>query len=411
VDGFRVYQQDAAGAWPLVGIAGPMNRSLAVTGLSPGQTYYFHVGAFNANAETWSTAPGRADTIPNPAPPTSLSASNVGATSYVANWVYNGPAADGFRIYQQNDAGAWPLVGTTGQLARSFAITGLSAGRTYYFHVASVNAAAETWSTAPGRADTISGPAAPADLLASSVGPTSYVANWTYGGPAVDGFRIYQQNDVGGWPLVGTAGAAARSVAVAGLSPNRTYYFQVAAYNGAGEAWAAAPGRADTYQEGAATALSVPYPVNESWVRTKGDHPAWGDRGAAWDFAPTGVQCKDGRGNVLQLIDHAHHVLSVAAGKVVKVDTSEGNQWIAIDHGGGWLGFYLHVGDIQVSQGEMVSATTVLGFPSLLGGYGPTINTGCHLHLAFATYSTPPAVGAWSPNTASWVAFPTLAPR
>lgn len=162
--------------------------------------------------------------------------------------------------------------------------------------------------------------------------------------------------------------------------------------------------------------LLVPYPSNEDWARTAGStypngepHYAWEwpepGLGVAHDYAPTGVKCKDGD-TVLTLIDYNHHVVSMGAGTVIRVDVD--GAWLAIDHGRGRIGFYLHVGNIQVREGQRVSPSTDLGSPSVLGGYA----TGCHVHVAIATYVTPPKVGQWNPNHANWSAdFPDLVTR
>ena len=42
----------------------------------------------------------------------------------------------------------------------------------------------------------------------------------------------------GAWMQIGSLGSGSTSYAVTGLSPNTTYYFDVAAYNSAGTTWA-----------------------------------------------------------------------------------------------------------------------------------------------------------------------------
>jgi murein DD-endopeptidase MepM/ murein hydrolase activator NlpD len=92
---------------------------------------------------------------------------------------------------------------------------------------------------------------------------------------------------------------------------------------------------------------------------------------------------------------------------VIKVDAR--NAFVAIDHGSGLIGFYLHVYPIAVAQGSNVNTVTSIGSPSMKGGYA----TGCHIHLAFATYrGRSPAVGSWNPNSATWLrGFPALSSR
>ena len=149
-----------------------------------------------------------------------------------------------------------------------------------------------------------------------------------------------------------------------------------------------------------------PYPTAETdWRRTQGDHTAWewedGYNGVANDFAP--APPNDGAS-----IRAERTVLPMAGGKVVKVNS--GQYWLAVDHGNGDIGFYLHVANIKVHEGDNVTANTARGNPSSLGFNA----TGVHVHVAIAKYalSAPPRVGDWNPNASWWArSFPGFGNR
>jgi hypothetical protein len=153
--------------------------------------------------------------------------------------------------------------------------------------------------------------------------------------------------------------------------------------------------------------LYVPYPAAESWRENGGFHEAWGPLGMAQDFGPNpGASCP-----TRNSIDTEHHILAMRGGTVIRVNTSQA--WVAIDHGQGLIGFYLHVGNVEVREGQRVYNTTVLGNPSRLPNLLGFDATGCHVHVAFATYDRrPPTVGQFEPNRVNWAStFPNLMPH
>jgi hypothetical protein len=71
--------------------------------------------------------------------------------------------------------------------------------------------------------------------------------------------------------------------------------------------------------------------------------------------------------------ESAYWVLASAPGTVV----DEGEPYVTLDHGGGWLSRYYHLSDHQVALGDVVQTGQRLGHPSTLGD----CSSGPHVHF------------------------------
>ncbi|MBV8383584.1 MAG: fibronectin type III domain-containing protein [Planctomycetaceae bacterium] len=179
-----------------------------------------------------------------PAAP-SFTATAVSASQINLTWT--GVAGATSYFVDQWTGSAWTQVASLGSGSTSYAVNGLSPNTTYYFDVAASNAAGTTWANYQGattRAATLTPPAAPA-FTATAVSATQINLAWT----GVAGATSYVVDRWTGsaWTQVAGLGSGSTSYAVNGLSPNTTYYFEVAASNAAGTTWANYQG-ATTFQ-------------------------------------------------------------------------------------------------------------------------------------------------------------------
>ena len=119
-----------------------------------------------------------------------------------------------------------------------YAVTDLSPNTTYNLDVAAYNAAGTTWANSQS-ATTLSQntvlPAAPS-FTATAVSATQINLAWK-GVAGATGYLVDEWIN-GAWKQIGSLGSGSTGCAVTGLSPNTTYYFDVAAYNAAGTTWA-----------------------------------------------------------------------------------------------------------------------------------------------------------------------------
>ncbi len=220
-----------AGGWIPTG-----STSASISGLSNGTSYYWQVQAVNAsgltdaNGGTWwsfSTAPGAfSKTTPSNNTAGLATSFNLvwGASTGATSFEYcydtiNNATCDG--------TGTWTSTGST-----SATISGLDYGETYYWQVRAVfnggftYANSGTWwafHTAPGAfSKTSPGDLATGQLTSGlqlqwgpSTGATSYEYCYSYTSPSCPG----------GWTNVGSN----QNTTLSGLTPGRTYYWQVRA--------------------------------------------------------------------------------------------------------------------------------------------------------------------------------------
>jgi hypothetical protein len=136
VTSYYIYDRIGQGAWNWVRTLTAGQTSLPVPGLSAGVTYTFEVSANNAAGSSWSAPVSATTTVRLPAAPTNLAISALSTSQAKLTWNPVAGASQ-YAIYQWNGY-TWKL-GTTGSTVCY--INGLTAGGTYYFAVAAINAA------------------------------------------------------------------------------------------------------------------------------------------------------------------------------------------------------------------------------------------------------------------------------
>ncbi len=262
--------------------------SVAVTGLTPGQTYYVKVYAFNGSGGTenyYVTTPGSGGASTQVAPPTSNPTvgafTSVGATGMTVNWS-GGDGAYAIVVMKDGSAPSGdPVNGTTysasttlssGQSlgggnvvfsgsGTSVAVTGLTAGHTYYVKVYAFNGSGGTenyYVTTPGSGNQITLATAPTSNPTvgtfTSIGTTGMTVNWSGGDGTYAVVVMKATSAPSGDPQNGTTYSASTTlssgqslgggnvvfsgsgstVTVIGLAVNQAYYVKVYAFNGSG---------------------------------------------------------------------------------------------------------------------------------------------------------------------------------
>lgn len=218
-------------------------------GLEPGRTYLYRVRAVSpAGASAWSevaTVATPAVTPTLPAAPTNLAAQALAPTAVSLSWTHTGGGDNNtsLEIERSADGGATftPLATLPPGSANSHLDTGgsLAPASAYAYRVRAVNGAgASAWSnlatvTTPA-AGTPVAPAAPTNLAAQALGPTSVALTWTDNSPNETGFVVERSTDGGAFAPIATTPADAEQHADTTVSPGATYAYRVRATNGAG---------------------------------------------------------------------------------------------------------------------------------------------------------------------------------
>ena len=206
----------------------------AVTGLTPGTTYYYRVRAANA---TGSSSDSNSITVLLlPPDPVASTATNILTTGFTTNWSASTSAASYLLDISTNSGFSSYIAGylDASVTGTSSVITGLTAGTTYYFRLRALNASGNSLESNQIAVITLS--SAPIANAATSVSPAAFTANWSSVTGAAD-YRIDISTDNAFGSFVGSYNnftVAGTSVAVSGLASGTTYYYRVRASNASG---------------------------------------------------------------------------------------------------------------------------------------------------------------------------------
>lgn len=214
-----------------VGLANPF----AVTGLTPGTTYYVRVRAVFSGSASTSSNVGSLTTLPVPGTPTLGAATGVTAVGFTATWgaVAN---ATSYSIDVASDADFSNFINiynnwNTGS-ATSYPIYVINPGSTYYYRVRSNNSIESSNNSIP--AVITLPPTAPFAYKAATASTSGFSAAWT-SSTGASGYRLDVASDPGFTAYL--PGYTNRDVGnvlsfpVSGTTPGITYYFRVRAYN------------------------------------------------------------------------------------------------------------------------------------------------------------------------------------
>jgi titin len=209
-----------------------------VTGLQSGTTYYYQVRAYSSGGTSVNS--DRQTVILLPSVPVATAATGAAATTFTANW-NTVTGATGYKLDVSSD----PAFGA-GNFVINFeditvatntkAVTGLTAGVTYYYRVRSTNVSG-TGTVSSNVIDVTTIPPAPVEQAAGSITKNSFAANWALSSGAT-GYKLDVSTDAGfgsfvpGYNNLDVGNVLTYSTT--GLTAGTIYYYQVRAYNTSG---------------------------------------------------------------------------------------------------------------------------------------------------------------------------------
>ncbi len=169
-----------------------------------------------------------------PGTPTDLVATAASPTSIDLTWTDNATDETGYSIERSADGVAdWVEVGTVEADQTTFTDTGLTCETEYFYRVAAVRDEVSSDYSNIDSATTLSCadlPAAPTDLVATAVSPTSIDLTWTDNATDETGYSIERSADgVTDWVEAGTVEADQTTFTDTGLTCETEYFYRVAA--------------------------------------------------------------------------------------------------------------------------------------------------------------------------------------
>lgn len=210
--------------------------SFIVLGLSSNTTYYYRIMAYDGHGITSNDS----NTITVRTlleAPVAITATGVGATGFTANWVASS-GATGYRLDVATDSAFLSLVSGYSNLnvnsVTSYNVTGLALNTTYYFRVRAYNTESTSESSNTISQRTIEAPDTPVAIAATSIGSTSFIANWNIVSDA-SGYYIDVATDSGFTSMVsgynGRDIGNVTSFLVRLLTGGTLYYYRLRAYD------------------------------------------------------------------------------------------------------------------------------------------------------------------------------------
>jgi surface antigen/PKD repeat protein len=238
-DGFELeHSLDGSTGWTRIVTLGADITSYPSVGLSGCSTYYYRVRAFNTVGDSPYSNVASATTPCIPVAPSDLAATALSQSQIDLTWTDNADNEDGFRIERSlYESSGFAQIDTVSTDITSYSDTGLSAGTHYYYRVYAFNTVGNSAysDVADGTTPSLP-PAAPSDLVASTVSQSQIDLTWVDNAGNEDGFRIERSlYDTSGFTPIATLAADSTSYASAGLSAGTTYYYRVYAFNTAGD--------------------------------------------------------------------------------------------------------------------------------------------------------------------------------
>lgn len=235
--GYYVYQLSGVGStWQKIGNLSSISHVYTVQNLAKNAEYVFAVSAYNAEGES-GMATIIVSTKTAPATPTNvafgeLDAANTGAT---LSWSAS-EGADGYLV-ELKDGDEWTTVASLDSAATSWTVAGLEESTTYTYRVSAFNnvGSSETVEVVLTTGTQVV-PAAPTDFVISNYNEETRRATmtWTDNASNETGYDVQYSYDGVDWISAATLSANATTRVANGLTPGKTYYFRVAAFNAAG---------------------------------------------------------------------------------------------------------------------------------------------------------------------------------
>jgi fibronectin type 3 domain-containing protein len=225
---YSIFEGATSGAEASTPIASGITiTSYTLTGLSPGETYYFDIVAVDAGGK--SAVSNQATIIMPPSAPKGVAAMS-GNGAVTLNWT-GSIGATSYRIYEgssSGEEGASPIA--SGVTQASYTVSKLNPGQTYFFYIKASNAGGNSTTSDEATATVL---AAPPTGLTATAANGAVTLSWMASTGAT-GYKIYEGLSAGAESGTPTASSTGTSATIPGLTNGQAYFFKVAASDAGG---------------------------------------------------------------------------------------------------------------------------------------------------------------------------------
>ncbi|HMK38301.1 MAG TPA: fibronectin type III domain-containing protein, partial [Bacteroidota bacterium] len=213
--------------------------TLSVTGLTPATTYFYRLKASNAGGTSANSNIIVVTTlVPTPSPPVATPASNIGQTSFTANWDTS-TGATTYLLDVATDTGFVALVPGFGNLnvgnVQARNVTGLAAGTKYFYRARASNIGGTSGnSNLISVVTVVATPPPPVATTGTNITQTSFAANWNASAGATTYFLdvATDTNFTSNLPAYNNVNLGnVLTKNVTGLAPGTKYFFRVRGSN------------------------------------------------------------------------------------------------------------------------------------------------------------------------------------
>jgi hypothetical protein len=189
-EGYEVQRWSEGLDWTIVANVAASATTYRDAGLNPDVTYWYLVRATKDGGYSYFSNYATAVTASSPpAAPSDVHAIPYSSTAVSIYWTDNSGNEEGFRVQRgPTDAGPWETISTTGVDEAYSYEEGLSTEQEVCYRIIAFNSKGESGPSS----DCTTPPAAPSDLVATTVDHQAIDLSWTNNSPAADGFIVFR---------------------------------------------------------------------------------------------------------------------------------------------------------------------------------------------------------------------------